>query len=320
MFYLEGFKGFARAELDVLQPLTLLIDPNGSGKSNAIEGLELFSFVVNGGSLHQISELGRGGAFEIRGGLEGCPRYGQPAFTIGLRASRYFDGTHGRIFSYQVTVAPGPQVRIIQEKLALEDGTMIFETVEGTQNDLPGSIRMRFNDFTGEGRKSVVDVSDSVSLLSQYEKAVQYHSKLDHCTFLVSEIMNELRPSFVLDPVPRLIRGYERIGNKRLFRNGSNLSAVLHALDQGDEEDRRSLQRILAWIQQIPEEPYAGIDFVTTSLNDVIFRLVENPDKRFVDARLLSDCTMCAVHIWTRDETLKAHEPDVEVAPFVRQL
>jgi AAA15 family ATPase/GTPase len=39
-FTLENFKSFKKATLP-LAPLTLLVGPNASGKSNAIEGLEL---------------------------------------------------------------------------------------------------------------------------------------------------------------------------------------------------------------------------------------------------------------------------------------
>lgn len=45
MHYFNNFKGFAQAELDLSQPLTILIGPNGSGKSNVIEAVELLSFI-----------------------------------------------------------------------------------------------------------------------------------------------------------------------------------------------------------------------------------------------------------------------------------
>lgn len=303
MLYLQNFKGFAQAELDVLRPLTLLIGPNGSGKSNAIEGLELFSFIANGGPLHQISDLGRGGGLEIRGGLEGCPRYGEPGFSMGLRGARLFDGIHGRIFTYQFTVKPRPRPRIVEEKLEFDDGTMIFETVKGTESEVAGTISMRYNNFARGRNKPIAEVSDSVSALSQYQKAARKHSKTDHCEFLVSEIMTELRSSFVFDPVPRLMRSYERIGNDELFRNGSNISAVLYGLKYGDEEQQRSLERLLGWIKQLPEEPYTDIRFVTTQLNDVIFGLVEGTGEQFVDARLLSDGTLRTLAVLTALET-----------------
>jgi energy-coupling factor transporter ATP-binding protein EcfA2 len=58
MIYLQNFKGFAQTEVDLQQPVTLLIGPNGSGKSNLIEALELLSFMVSGQPLHRISDTG----------------------------------------------------------------------------------------------------------------------------------------------------------------------------------------------------------------------------------------------------------------------
>ncbi|MDY6851136.1 MAG: AAA family ATPase [Thermodesulfobacteriota bacterium] len=61
MHHFGNFKGFESAELDLFEPLTVLIGPNGSGKSNAIEGIELLSYIARGGLLHEISDVGRGG-------------------------------------------------------------------------------------------------------------------------------------------------------------------------------------------------------------------------------------------------------------------
>lgn len=37
MHYFKNFKGFYEANIDLFNPLTVLIGPNGSGKSNLIE-------------------------------------------------------------------------------------------------------------------------------------------------------------------------------------------------------------------------------------------------------------------------------------------
>jgi predicted ATPase len=307
MLCLQNFKGFARAELDILQPLTMLVGPNGSGKSNAIEGVELFSFIVKGQPLHQISDLGRGGVLEIRGGLEGCARYGQPAFSMGFQGTTYFDGTEDLTFSYSLTIKPTPRPRIVEEKLSFDDGTMIFETVEASQSEVAGTNRVRYNNFARGPHKPIVEVSDSISVLAQYTKVAKKHSRIDHCRFLVTHIMSELGTPFVFDPVPGLMRNYERIGNQELLRNGSNISAVLHALQQGDDKAQESLSRLLGWLQQLPEEPYSGVDFVTTQLNDVIFGFVEGSEGQFVDARLLSDGTLRALAVLTALETTNPH-------------
>ena len=45
MHQFRDFKGFKQVGIDLLRPFTLLIGPNGSGKTNVIEAIELLSFV-----------------------------------------------------------------------------------------------------------------------------------------------------------------------------------------------------------------------------------------------------------------------------------
>lgn len=92
MFYLRNFKNFAAAELDLDQPATLLVGPNGSGKSNLIEAVELLSFLAAGHRLHEITDIGREGAIEVRGGLEACAKLGFDEFTLGIKTDVTYQG------------------------------------------------------------------------------------------------------------------------------------------------------------------------------------------------------------------------------------
>ena len=110
--------------------------------------------------------------------------------------------------------------------------------------------------------------------------------------------MHHLQASFVFDPNPKLMHGYERIGNNVLSKDGANLSAVLYALSTGDETQKASLDRLLSQISQLPDEPYEEFDFTTTDLGDVIFGLREKTGYT-VDARSLSDGTLRTLAILT---------------------
>ena len=61
MHRLTDFKNFSRAELDLFEPLTVLLGRNGSGKTNLIEGIELFATLAGGVPLNQITDVDRGG-------------------------------------------------------------------------------------------------------------------------------------------------------------------------------------------------------------------------------------------------------------------
>ena len=93
MHCLTDFKNFARAELNLFEPLTVLLGRNGSGKTNLIEGVELLATLARGVPLNEISDVDRGGIFEVRGGLRSCIRFGREK--LGLRFNKAvvrFDG------------------------------------------------------------------------------------------------------------------------------------------------------------------------------------------------------------------------------------
>ncbi len=305
MHYLKDFKGFAEAELDLFKPLTILIGPNGSGKSNVIEGVDLLSFIAHGRQLHEIVDLGRGGGMEIRGGLHSCARHGTDSFSLEFEASIIFDGKYKPVL-YEIEVQVKPQLRITGEKFAFHGGPMIFQTIGQHQSIASGDIKVEYNNFAPGGRKPKVSVSANRSVLSQYKEFALKNKKYSDCANLVNAIMSYLHSSFVFDPSPKLMCIYERIGNHILSRDGANLSAVLYALDQGDEEQKQTLSRLLDWIKQLPEEPYEAFKFFTTPLNDVIFGL-QGSEGLFADARLLSDGTLRALAVLTALETVEPH-------------
>ena len=101
------------------------------------------------------------------------------------------------------------------------------------------------------------------------------------------------------------MRDYSRIGLNTLLRNGANLSSVLHNLFQTDSD---TLEKINQTIRQLPEEPFANINFVTTDLNDVLlgFRPGDgnSSDGKIIDARLLSGGTLRMLGVLTALKTV----------------
>ncbi len=111
MHTFKNFKNFADVEIDLSKPMTLLIGRNGSGKSNLIEGVELLSELIKGRQAHEISDINRGGEFEIRGSLNGCFRYGYENFIIGFKDT--VEASEGKAdVNYQIQVNLKPSVHI----------------------------------------------------------------------------------------------------------------------------------------------------------------------------------------------------------------
>jgi predicted ATPase len=299
---LRDFKGFAKASLSLRRPLTVLIGRNGSGKTNVIEGVELLAALAHGRPLGEIADLGRGGgAFEIRGGLEGCVRRGRASFELGFGAKRTVAGK-SYVYAYSVRVAAAPTARILEEAFSIRGrSTPVFRaTAAGTL------LSVRHDNFSQGRNKPSFNLSSDRTVLSQYGDHVANTDKTAHARSLVQSCRSFLSASFVFDPEPHAMRNYERIGTQRLRRNGANLSSVLYGLSVGSADERRALARIAETVAQLPEEPFQSIEFVRTDLHDVILAMKVAGDVVLHDARMLSDGTLRALSVLTALETAEA--------------
>lgn len=306
MHYFNDFKGFADAKLNLFEPLTVVIGPNGSGKTNLIEGIELLSFLAHGRPLHEVVDVGRGapGALEIRGGLQSCSRHGTNSFALGFSARVPFEGRKA-VLNYRIEIQSVPEPRIVTEHLILDHDQMVFETTEAGDSMVSGDVRVRYNNFARGGKKPIASVVASRSVLFQYSGFAEKNKKKNACVRLVGKVMDYLRASFVFDPQPATMRSYERLGSPILTRNGANLSAVLHALRHGRKEDKEKLDRILKRIRQVPEEPFDDFDFHRTPTYEVIFGLKQGGNGALIDARVLSDGTLRCLAVLTALETVE---------------
>lgn len=298
MHIFEDYKGFDSAKLDLFKPFTILIGPNGSGKSNLIEAIELFSYIAHGRPLYEISDIGRGGSLEIRGGLGNCPSFKKNIFSFSFDASIKFLGKNEPM-KYVVSIE-AKKAKIIFEGLTVGRHTIFCtKNCDKQQSD---DITVEYNNFSRGGKNPNSSASTNRSIISQYNKFSLKNKEKNNCDRLINSIINYLKYSFIFDPVPSTMRTYERIGNSVLLKNGSNLSSVLYDLSIKGQESKDTLGRLLSWIKQLPDESYSEFDFVTTTLNDVIFGF-RTQDNDFVDARLLSDGTLRCLAVLTALET-----------------
>ena len=313
MHHLTDFKNFAEAELDLFKPLTVLLGRNGSGKTNLIEGIELLAMLARGTPFNEVTDVDRGGTFEVRGGLRSCIRFGGETLRLEFdRAFIRFDGKR-RPIDYSIKIAPHGRndVQLSAERLQVGERILFDATNVGGE-----LMEVRYNNFS-QGKNPSCQVSASRSVLSRYEEVIRNsranNPRLRAATTTVEGVRGYLRSSYTFDPQPKAMREYARVeSNPQLLRSGANLSAVLFALSEGlneGEERQATLQRITETIRQIPEEPFTEIDFVDTSLGDVMAGFVpgdgkEKSGRRLVDARLLSDGTLRMLAIVTALETV----------------
>ncbi len=119
MHTLRDFKGFEAVDVDLSRPLTVVLGPNGVGKSNLIEGIELLAFLASGQGLHEVTDLGHGGRFELRGGLHSCARTPLTEFTLGVDdVTVSFAGADSAV-DYRITLSTHERPVVLREALTV---------------------------------------------------------------------------------------------------------------------------------------------------------------------------------------------------------
>jgi energy-coupling factor transporter ATP-binding protein EcfA2 len=260
-FSIENFKSFRKATLP-LSPLTLLIGANASGKSNAIEAIQLLSWLASGRPLNDLlydvreEELSlRGGPMdlagtdgEIRLGCETTENLDRPPlnFSISLRV------TAG---GFQVEAE-----RVLLGALALYNSVNNARNPRRTENPRIEAIARE--------------------LRQQHSDAIAKRP----------ELASALSSIFFLDPNPRRMREYSFVQEKHLKRDGSALSSVLRQLTE--EEGKKA--KVLELIRSLPEQDISDISYLETPRGEVMVQLHETFGGKAVprEAALLSDGTL----------------------------
>lgn len=285
----ERFKSFENATLE-LAPLTLLIGANASGKSNAIEGLRLLSWLAQDHKLGAIRYEVQGSDALIRGTVRDLPWQRGDRFGFRWRrgAARYAEGELelGR---------DGEELRIVQERIRTKDRDIplyeIKEPARGPSHD----VQVAYDNFSRGGKKPLVTCTDQQLVMLQLQSAARFATGQNKAAETIPEVcrghVTDLAGIVFLDPVPRLMRSYSPIGAEELRGDGSNLSGVAHTLCRNEATRRR----LLDFVKSLPEQDITRIDFITTTPpRDVMLQLFETFGGReqAVEAALLSDGTL----------------------------
>ncbi len=256
---LENWKSFRYAELPI-DPLTVLIGTNSSGKSNAVEALEFLNRISYGGDIQDVL-IGNADFPPIRGGIDGIALKQQTDFTLSILTQGDDEYTD---YSYSITISTEPEVRLLAESLIkIKQGLDLGEKPQSTNiftsernlitQDLSDlSIYVKFNDdefksnngsnspslnFGSDGSSSFLDLLPWV-INSAKEKAG------------IEEFFQTLLDIFILDPVPSKMRSYSRF-SKELTRDAANIAGVLAALP---EEKKRLIEStISSYVTHLPE-------------------------------------------------------------------
>lgn len=295
-FVFENYKSFEKAVLN-LESITSLIGTNSSGKSNAIEGIQILSEAATGLDLSVILDGTRNNASHIRGGSSSCCRFRKASFKLGCLVN--LDENHDLYYFIRIStnkrvwVEEEALYKVLNGNLNLGEGEKIFKTKKANKDS--GDIKAEYNNKKRGNNPDIICMRVS-SVLAQLKSKLPQETEHDQiCLSYINLMLDNLKGIFVLNPIPSVMRDYVRSTDIELKPNCENISPVLYHLCQ-NEKKRNEL---LSTVRNLPENEVQSIEFIKTQLDDVIFGLKEKymNNSEIVDAKKLSDGTLRCIGI-----------------------
>lgn len=288
---LKDFKSYKEATLP-LGALTVLIGANASGKSNAIEGLRLFSWLAQGNNLSNIQNIGS----ILRGRTHDLGYIGN--VTFGLACSS--DLPEWKNLALDISLREDA-LRITAEKIfkPWDQDKPLYSIVHPSYG-VSFDVSVAYNNFKKGGKKPQIICTDQKAIFTQLDTPARFDGIAQQTIpDVVRKYQGWLKDILFLDPIPAKMRDYSFLSDRHLQGDGTNLSSVLHLLwgtdSQASQEPYKSQRKaILEFIQSLPEQDIATMGFLVGPRGEVMVTLLETfgGQERQYDASLLSDGTL----------------------------
>ena len=299
---LENWKSYEQAELHI-DPLSVLVGTNASGKSNALDAFLLLNRLANGAMLTSALK-GDGTLAPVRGGVEWAARQPGSVFAIGV-VCRADDSTdyeyrlEGQIVDNRCDLF-GEQLTRIRYRLGRD----------GLRKSQAGSIKLVRTDPCVEGSPTIV-----ARLYNEKQGTPRQLSRTHAVLFQlvgqklrqeiqdgVTEVISALRDVFILDPIPSHMRSFSLLSD-RLESDAGNIAGVLAALP---DDKQREIEAVLTqYASQLPERDIRRVYAETVGKfnSDAMLyceeHWLDDGPPPTVDARGMSDGTLRFLAILT---------------------
>lgn len=252
--FLENWKSFSPSKL-YIDPLTVLIGTNASGKSNLLDAFWFLSRLAMGHSVESIFK-------EIRGGKEWIIRKGENQATLTIVLAKDI-----RSVEYHFTIKvkrSGDRVGIAEESMKQVDHNKVVAVYHNgstrpERRPVETNIFHSYSDNLAQpyatvytrrssrGPEKSYEMSRTTSVLSQMG-SIETLPSIKDC---VSLVVKELSNIFVLNPIPNNMRDYSTLSDM-LETDASNIAGVLSAMEK---EKREQVEKTLSeYLRPLPEK------------------------------------------------------------------
>lgn len=306
---LYNWKSFEKACF-FIDPLTIVIGTNASGKSNILDALDLVQKISLG---KQITSAINGDTKSdgVRGGIEWIIKRGQEKCKIEVVIGDTEDEFIEYCYAIEVGVVDDVRAEIVSEslqriKIQKRNKKRTYEKLFYTENqDLtnPGIVAYFSTGTQGRGKR--VDLRRSFSVLSQSQSL----SLIKSVNTAIDFVLLNLTRIFVFDPIPSSMRNYSRLSDK-LLPDGSNIAGVLAALEEREKREVESL--LTKHLSKLPEKDIVKVysEHVGKFGSDAMLYCEEKwnglNELMTIDARGMSDGTLRFLAIMTALLTVKS--------------
>ena len=242
---LENWKSFRYAELP-LDPLTVLIGTNASGKSNVVEALEFLQRIASGENI-ETALAGDKTLSSIRGGIEWATRKPGNEFTLKVLVSGEDDETD---YLYVLQTQTLPSSKLCEEYI---------EIIDMNDNDI---LKIKLMDLSSQAKSGLHFKDTRVWKLSKTqkndEKIIKQTTDVEEENRKYSTLpkiatlstIGNLCNILVLNPLPSKMRNYSRLSDN-IESDGSNIAGVLAALPEEQKTEVES--NLSSYIKDLPE-------------------------------------------------------------------
>ncbi|ARU60125.1 hypothetical protein CBW65_02915 [Tumebacillus avium] len=228
---LKNWKSFKDATL-YIDPLTVLIGTNASGKSNALDAIEFLKMVVQGKDFDSIFK-------ELRGGAEWASL--KPGHEFELEVLIEINGETDYLYSLCIDKLP---------KAVMKSEQLIAIRTDSMDKEVIGSFNESSFRIQGENL-GIIPTDYEVFVKKSFIWGSFYGQVLKAKVSDLILIEAALTRMFIFDPIPSRMRDYAPFSEK-LSKNGSNLSGVLAALPNSEKaEVEKTLAR---YVSHLPEK------------------------------------------------------------------